>query len=514
MMRPIILQVALFRDHAEDVEEHERSRLSMLYFMEALVAHDRLWLQAYPETPNIYESGVKYEYKDAIGAPAWQDIATTIGRGLGDCKDFACWRVAELRERHGVDCHPVIRWRKVGDTWRFHALVEFEDHSTEDPSLLLGMKAIEDSDSVTGDSLESGAKTKMPPLVKVVPSLTAKRMAKGVLQGLLSGDANLRQRAMASYRKLRACADDPECRKALAMIQQGAAVARKRLASDNEETLGGYGKPSESVGDTWGDVASWGTLALNPVDQVMVATGNARPPWISQADWASMHRKVGPNTSPGWILSQYQRRPTNTYATVNPLAAPVIPSAISNFQMPNIPPVSQMIPSQPYQMAQPSSVDSDMAEAGDYEGVQGEDDSVDEFLGDLGLKPRPDTHWGVRRRYDLMGAVDPAVAPIATGVVSFIPYVGPLLAPLTPIAISEADKLVTKAQGGDPNAKAQVAAIKNQANQGDPDAMASLDAIQRVHTAKKMLNDYRKPVSWHPKSLYDMGIEGRYEQVH
>jgi len=81
MMRPIILQVALFREHASDPDEHARSRLSMLYFLEALTLHNQEWLKLYPDTPDIYDSGVRYVYKDTIEAACWQDIPKISPRG-------------------------------------------------------------------------------------------------------------------------------------------------------------------------------------------------------------------------------------------------------------------------------------------------------------------------------------------------------------------------------------------------------------------------------------------------
>lgn len=139
MMRPLIMQVALFREHADDPAELERSTASMLLFLNALMGHDRLWLRAYPETPALYESGVRYVYKDHVEAAAWQDIPTCLGKGYGDCKDFAAWRCAELLERYGVEACPVVVWRKVAGSYRFHALVEYPDGTQEDPSALLGM---------------------------------------------------------------------------------------------------------------------------------------------------------------------------------------------------------------------------------------------------------------------------------------------------------------------------------------------------------------------------------------
>src|SRR5690348_783006 len=130
MMKPIILQVALFRDD----KDHRRSRKAMLWLLDALTKVDRIWLREHPETPLIYKSGVRYVYKDNFESAAWQDIPTCLGKGYGDCKDFAAWRVAELQERYGIAARPIIKWRKVDGSWRFHALLELPDGREEDPS--------------------------------------------------------------------------------------------------------------------------------------------------------------------------------------------------------------------------------------------------------------------------------------------------------------------------------------------------------------------------------------------
>lgn len=219
MMRPIILEAPLFRNHADDPQEHERSRVSMLALLDWLAIHDRLWLQMYPGAPDIYDSGVRYVYKDSVEAACWQDIAMCLAKKTGDCKDFAAWRVAELRERYGVDCKPAVLWRLVDGSWRFHAVVEFPDGTQEDPSLVLGMKS-----SPRGEN--------------EVKTINPKNTAHAILSGILSRDPKKVQRAKASYQKLCALApDDPNCRKAQAMVNAKAAQLRTRIQA-GEEVLG------------------------------------------------------------------------------------------------------------------------------------------------------------------------------------------------------------------------------------------------------------------------------------
>lgn len=239
MMRPIILQAALFRDHGDDPEEHERSRTSMLYLLSWLVMHDRLWLRTYPDTPSIYASGVKYINKDDIDAPAWQDVSVCLAKGTGDCKDFAAWRCAELLEQ-GIDCRPCIQWRIIDGTSRFHALVEYPDGTLEDPSIMLGMKSTRGFITPPEDD-------------EVDPY----KVAEDVVNGLFLGKHGDRDKAKASIERLeKLSGDDEECAKALAIIHRACGRARTELDNGSTDLRGvvqrslARGPRSRSIFDT------------------------------------------------------------------------------------------------------------------------------------------------------------------------------------------------------------------------------------------------------------------------
>jgi hypothetical protein len=134
----------------ENEKDARRSRLCLLWMMEALTRCNQEYLRDHPETPKLYESGIVYQPE--FGTEEWQDIPTNLERGWSDCEDLACHRVAELREM-GIPAMPYIKWRKLFGQYRFHALVQWpkRDPETgewipnsagkiEDPSLRLGMK--------------------------------------------------------------------------------------------------------------------------------------------------------------------------------------------------------------------------------------------------------------------------------------------------------------------------------------------------------------------------------------
>lgn len=117
----------------------------MHYLLHALVCIDYEYVTRYGAPP-LYRSGVRYDNARA-GKPEWQDIPTTIKRGKGDCKDLACWLVAE-DWTHGVRSRPYIRYRtrqfrgddgQMHDFSLYHVLVERPGGVLEDPSARLGM---------------------------------------------------------------------------------------------------------------------------------------------------------------------------------------------------------------------------------------------------------------------------------------------------------------------------------------------------------------------------------------
>ena len=115
------------------------------HLLEALTAANVAYLLIHPHTPNLYESGVRYE-EEPPGRDEWQDIPDTIARRTGDCEDLACWRVAELRVRRGEKraMHGVTVSEIPGADGKpvttFHIRVVHDNRSIEDPSRILGMK--------------------------------------------------------------------------------------------------------------------------------------------------------------------------------------------------------------------------------------------------------------------------------------------------------------------------------------------------------------------------------------
>jgi hypothetical protein len=117
------------------------SHLAIERLLNALLQIDKDYLRAYPSTPLMYNSGVRYQRDPSEGEEDddWQDIPTTLKLRYGDCEDLACWRAAELQVR-GINAIPFSRWRSLNGNHYYHILVVWPDGTIEDPSRKLGMK--------------------------------------------------------------------------------------------------------------------------------------------------------------------------------------------------------------------------------------------------------------------------------------------------------------------------------------------------------------------------------------
>ncbi|WP_394827738.1 hypothetical protein [Pendulispora albinea] len=65
--------------------------------LDELVTSNVAWLREHPETPWLYESGVRYRKK--IHDAPWEGIGRLLQCGEADGPELVAWRIAELRER-------------------------------------------------------------------------------------------------------------------------------------------------------------------------------------------------------------------------------------------------------------------------------------------------------------------------------------------------------------------------------------------------------------------------------
>jgi hypothetical protein len=106
--------------------------------MEALVAANVAYLREHPETPPLYESGVRYE-AEPDDEDDWNDIPSTLALGAGDCEDLAAWRIAELRASGELGASSRVTVWPIGSRVTYHIAVRRGDGQVEDPSRALGM---------------------------------------------------------------------------------------------------------------------------------------------------------------------------------------------------------------------------------------------------------------------------------------------------------------------------------------------------------------------------------------
>lgn len=124
------------------------AKVAILHAMlDALVLANTLFLLSAPACPGVYQAGLAYQAEE-IGHDDWRDIPAVLAHKGGDCEDLACYRVAELRVRHGeLGAKPRVTSRQIqspkyGEFTLYHITVLRGDGVTvEDPSLALGMPA-------------------------------------------------------------------------------------------------------------------------------------------------------------------------------------------------------------------------------------------------------------------------------------------------------------------------------------------------------------------------------------
>lgn len=150
----------------------QRKQIVLRALLEALVVADwnYIWHReqsGHGSLPSIYTIAPQYVLKvRPAGIDSWQDIPRTLELGSGDCKDFACWRIAELRHVGYDDVFPHIKVTTIPDPKGieppmtvYHIQVRVHE-IIEDPSAVLGMPTSASYDQLRGDDREG----LMPPV--------------------------------------------------------------------------------------------------------------------------------------------------------------------------------------------------------------------------------------------------------------------------------------------------------------------------------------------------------------
>ena len=124
----------------------QRKQVVLRAALEFLIVADWNYILENPGLPSLYDYAPRYILKvRPAGLDSWQDIPQTIALGSGDCKDFACWRCAELRNQGYDDVVPYIKVSYHQDPQGrepvmtvYHIQVRIHDQ-IEDPSAVFGM---------------------------------------------------------------------------------------------------------------------------------------------------------------------------------------------------------------------------------------------------------------------------------------------------------------------------------------------------------------------------------------
>lgn len=133
-----------------DAQTLDLARRALFHLCIALCQVNYDYLRAFPETPGIYRSRVRYHddsHLDCwrgtcrIQEDEWQDVRTTLDNMYGDCEDLACIIVSEYWIK-GINAlpFPVLQNGDKGDESQlWHIQVLLPDGAIEDPSVRLGM---------------------------------------------------------------------------------------------------------------------------------------------------------------------------------------------------------------------------------------------------------------------------------------------------------------------------------------------------------------------------------------
>ena len=107
-------------------------------FFEEQTRANMVYLLAHPNTPRLYNSGVKYQRE---GTPEiWKDIPTALRDGWDDCEGLAAWLAAEMRVLDGRK-GATVKLIRQGKRRYWHAIVEDVLSGEKfDPSKKLGMR--------------------------------------------------------------------------------------------------------------------------------------------------------------------------------------------------------------------------------------------------------------------------------------------------------------------------------------------------------------------------------------
>jgi hypothetical protein len=127
-----------FRLRSFDALDTPSREAVLRLMMEALIAANVAFLRRHPETPRLYESGVRYEEEPGT-QDDWNDIPETLSLGVGDCEDLAGWRIAELRIAGELAAMPRVSVFAEGNRVTYHVAVRRAAGLIEDPSRELGM---------------------------------------------------------------------------------------------------------------------------------------------------------------------------------------------------------------------------------------------------------------------------------------------------------------------------------------------------------------------------------------
>lgn len=119
---------------------HLRSPAEVQKALLALYRVNVALLEEWPDHwPRLYDSGVRWQLERdprSQGGEDWHPLNELYdGRETADCEDIAAARAAEMTVLDGIPAVPRLTYVDGG----YHIVVQLEDGTIEDPSVILGM---------------------------------------------------------------------------------------------------------------------------------------------------------------------------------------------------------------------------------------------------------------------------------------------------------------------------------------------------------------------------------------
>lgn len=120
---------------AVDTLPLNRKSIALRALIEAMVVVNWNFLLEHPETPVLADFAHDRSVKiNKMPSETWRDISEILRTGVGSAKDFACWRIAELRNAGEDDVYSYMKVVAIEPGVNIYQVFVRRGMELEDPS--------------------------------------------------------------------------------------------------------------------------------------------------------------------------------------------------------------------------------------------------------------------------------------------------------------------------------------------------------------------------------------------